>query len=31
MLVNDYERFLKKIKIGTAFGVYKMSLYQDLP
>jgi len=27
MLVNDNEGFLKKIKIGTAFGIYKLSLY----
>jgi len=27
MLVNDNEGFLKKLKIGTAFGMNKLSLY----
>jgi len=27
MLANDNEGFQKKLKFGTAFGMYKMSLY----
>jgi len=26
MLINDYLHFEKKIKIGTAFGMYMVSL-----
>jgi hypothetical protein len=31
MLVNDPEGFLEKLKIGTAFGLQKVSLYRDHP
>jgi len=27
MLINDIEGFQKKMKTGTAFGIYKMSLF----
>jgi hypothetical protein len=27
MLVNDNEGFQKKLKTGTAFGIYKMSIF----